>query len=233
MLLHALKFIPHSAGFRICLMSPVVIYSLGVEIPVTAFHSVLSIWFKEHLFRVLCESMPMASLSTGSYRFLGLMVGIQEWRAEFSFTSPILMIAKWSESLGSLCFCAGFESYLRGSWWSVQIREERSCMFLVSYNADKEEQWAWVPLAQLRLSAREADGWDCELLKKGMDVSVQGKHPQSNSLNFEEVRRRTQSFQLFLEKCHRSFLSFLMNSKVLACPYHPEGPQFHMEERKI
>ncbi|CAM6129675.1 unnamed protein product [Calypogeia fissa] len=80
---------------------------------------------------------------------------------------------------------AGFECYLRGSWWDVQIKEERSCMYHVEYRA-AEDKDVWVPLTELRLSSRRADAWDCRTITKGMDVEVLAKHPHTISLNLEK-----------------------------------------------
>jgi hypothetical protein len=72
----------------------------------------------------------------------------------------------------------------------VDIKEVRSSMFLVSYKADKDEPMPWVPITQLRLSSRRGDGWDCAILRKGMDVSVLSKHPHFSSLKLQKHVRQ-------------------------------------------
>ncbi|CAM6090780.1 unnamed protein product [Calypogeia fissa] len=84
-----------------------------------------------------------------------------------------------------------FEAYANGAWWEVEILQRMPLAggaekFLIQYVGLKDEESEsreWVSLDFLRLRARQADSWDCQILTRGVDVSVCGvPHPQAGQL---------------------------------------------------
>ncbi|BFI24385.1 DNA repair and recombination protein RAD54 and RAD54-like protein [Marchantia polymorpha subsp. ruderalis] len=75
------------------------------------------------------------------------------------------------------------EGFCRGSWWDVDIVQQRDKYFLAKFLSPLTgEEDAWLPLNNLRLKNRKSDDWDCNLLKRGMDVSVMCTHPDQKEL---------------------------------------------------
>ncbi|KAG6547536.1 hypothetical protein Mapa_010984 [Marchantia paleacea] len=75
------------------------------------------------------------------------------------------------------------EGFCRGSWWDIDIVQQRDMYFLAKYVSPLTgEEDAWLPLNNLRLKNRKSDDWDCNILKRGMDVSVMCTHPDQKEL---------------------------------------------------